>query len=143
MTEERLHELMVTVVDGVASPAEREELMSYLVRRPDLRVEFEAQQALKASTDGWMRRLEADLAAAAERGAGRRHWRGLGLGLLILGVAVLSVGAGMELAADADVPLSIKVGLALLAIGFAALLLPLVRARFLSGRRDPYDDIIL
>ena len=40
LSEERLAELMVKVVDEVASPAEREELMSYLVSHPEERAEL-------------------------------------------------------------------------------------------------------
>ena len=63
LSEDRLAELMVKVVDEVASPAEREELMSYLVAHPEDRAELDAQRALRAVTRGWGARLEADLRA--------------------------------------------------------------------------------
>ena len=63
LSEERLAELMVKVVDEVASPAEREELMSYLVSHPEERAELDAQRAIRAVTRGWGARLEADLRA--------------------------------------------------------------------------------
>ena len=74
MTEERLAELMVTVVDGVASPADREELMAFIADKPDLRRELDAHQALKAVTDGWVDRLELDLVEDRMREDGTNVW---------------------------------------------------------------------
>ena len=64
MNEERLAELLVKTTDGVASPAEREELMRHAVDHPEIQRELEAHLALKAVTDGWVARLAADLAVA-------------------------------------------------------------------------------
>ena len=61
MTEEQLAELMVKAVDGIATPAEKEELMSHIADKPDLYREYESQASLKAVTDGWVQRLELDV----------------------------------------------------------------------------------
>ncbi len=67
MNTERLEILMVRVVDGLASPAERAELDSALEARPELRRELETHMAIKMTTDQWVRRLDLDLAEDALR----------------------------------------------------------------------------
>ena len=67
MKEERFEELMVRVVDGVATAAERDELMNHAVSQPELQKELEAHMALKAVTDGWVDRLEVDLVEDRQR----------------------------------------------------------------------------
>ena len=89
MTEQRMEELMVKVTDHAASPSEREELMTYLVDHPELRKELEAHQALQAVTDGWVQRLDADLAEDRfARKAAPRIVQRMGLVLLLLGFLV-------------------------------------------------------
>ena len=46
MKEERLEELLVKTTDGVASPAEKEELMRHVVQNPELQRELDAHLAL-------------------------------------------------------------------------------------------------
>lgn len=143
MHTERLEELMVKVVDGVASPAEREELMTHVIDKPALRAELEGQQALKASTDGWMRRLEADLAADRDRTApARRGIRGLGVGLLLVGLAILTAWAPIEMLFADDVPPWVKAGTVLTGAGTVLLLCHVIYTRFLGGDTDPYDEVI-
>ncbi len=143
MKAERFEELMVKVVDGVASPAEREELMSHVIEHPELRAELEAQQALKAVTDGWMSRLQADLAADHDRTSpARRGVRGVGVSLLLVGLAILTAWAPVELLLDETVPLWVKAGTGLCSAGALLLLFHVVQTRFLSGDKDPYDEVI-
>ena len=61
LTEVEMEALMVAVVDGVASPTQRERLSTYLRDHPELARELEDHMALKALTDGWVSRLEVDL----------------------------------------------------------------------------------
>ena len=143
MNTERLEELMVKVVDGVASPAEKEELMSHVVDEPELRAELEAQQALKAVTDGWMSRLQADLAADRDRTSpARRGARGLGVSLLLAGLAILTAWAPIEMLLDDAVPLWVKAGTGLCSAGALLLLFHVVQTRFFGGDKDPYDEVI-
>lgn len=143
LSEDRLAELMVKVVDGVATPAEREELMAHAVDDPALRAELESQQAIKAVTDGWMARLEGDLAADRDRSSpARRAERGLGVGLLVFGVVLLWGWGGVQIVLDATAPLPVRLGIGSLAGGVLLLLLHVVRTRFFAGPRDPYDEVI-
>jgi ferric-dicitrate binding protein FerR (iron transport regulator) len=142
-TDERLAELMVKVVDRVATPAEREELMARVVADPVLRAELEDQQAFKAVTDGWMSRLEADLAVDRDRtNPGRRLERGLGVGLILLGLAVLWGWGWAEVLMDPSAPLPLRFGIGALAAGCLMVLFHVVRVRWFSGDRDPYSEVI-
>lgn len=143
LDEQRLAELMVKVVDKVATPAEREELMRFVVDDPDLRRELESQQAFKAVTDGWMDRLEADLAADRDRNdVVRSAERGLGVGLVLLGLAVLWAWGIVELFLDPAAPLPLKLGMGALGAGSLLLLIHVVRVRWFSGDTDPYSKVI-
>jgi ferric-dicitrate binding protein FerR (iron transport regulator) len=143
MNTERLEELMVKTVDGVATPAEKEELMSHVVDNPELRAELEAQQALKAVTDGWMSRLQADLAADRDRTSPtRRGVRGIGVTLLLVGLAILTAWAPVEMLLDESVPLWVKVGTGLASAGGLLLLFHVIQTRLFGGDNDPYDEVI-
>ena len=50
MNTQRYEELLVKVADAVASPAEREELASWIADKPELQVELDQHQALRAVT---------------------------------------------------------------------------------------------
>ena len=143
LSEERLAELMVKVVDSVATPAEREELMQHVVDDPELQAEYESQMALKAVTDGWMSRLEADLAADRDRNNPVRNVeRGLGVALFVFGIAVLWGWGVVESLMDPTAPLPVKIGLGAFGAGSLLLLTHVVRVRFFSGARDPYSEVI-
>ncbi len=143
LDEQRLAELMVKVVDKVATPAEREELMRFVVDDPDLRRELESQQAFKAVTDGWMDRLEADLAADRDRAdVVRSAERCLGVGLVLLGLALLWAWGIVELLLDPSAPLPVKLGMGALGAGSLLLLVHVVRVRWFSGDADPYSKVI-
>ena len=135
MTDERLAALMVKRVDGVATPAECEELMAHLVDHPELHAELEDQLTLKALTDGWLPRLEGDLASHEPALAAT-----LGAALLLGGLALL-LGFGVaEVRLDPPAPAAVKGGLTLVSAGSLLLLFHLVRARILA--RDPYDEVV-
>lgn len=143
MTEERYEELMVKAVDGVASASERDELMRHLVAHPDRRRELDAQRALKALTDGWVARLEHDL--AIDRHEASPGWRGgrlVGLTLLAAGGAALAGGVAWEIARDPEVPAWLLVGLGLGAAGLGTLLVSVIRWRWSTVSADPYTQVI-
>jgi anti-sigma factor RsiW len=143
MTEERLAELMVTVVDGVASPAEREELMAYIADKPDLGKQLESHQALKALTDGWVERLQLDL--AIDR-AGQEPTTSLalqgGAGLFVLSTVGLTAWGLMAGVLDAEAPLAVRLGLA--GLGLSMVLLFVGGLRWWSATRsvDRYQEVI-
>jgi len=143
MSPERYEHLMVRVTDGVAGPDEREELMAHLAEHPALQQEFEAHRALKAVTDGWMARLEADLLEDRNRtSASGRFERGLASSLIVAGLAILVVYGPIEMMFREDVPLAIKAGLGALGGGSLLLLWHLGRLRFAQRNTDPYKEIV-
>ena len=142
MPDERYEELMVKAVDGTADPAEREELMSWLVAHPELRSELEAQRALKALTDGWVARLEHDLAQDAHHASrGYRLERALGWMLLLAATGVVGVGTLWEIWADPEAPRWLQIGLSLGAGGTFVLLASAIRWRWNTVRDDPYTEV--
>jgi hypothetical protein len=143
MNQERYETLMVRVVDDVATPAEREELMAWVVGKPELRKELESQQAVKAVTDGWVERLMVDIAEdGVSQGAGHKLGVGLGLGVLLASVLLLTGWGLGQLFIDPEVPLVVQLGVAGSTLGFLVLLAVVIRGRLITRKTDKYEDVI-
>jgi hypothetical protein len=143
MTEERTEVLMVRVVDGIATAAEREELMAYITDKPDLKQELEMHEALKAVTDGWVQRLELDLAEDRHNGQGlTRLWEMVGWTLLLVGTTILGGFGLAELLTAPDVPFWIKAGYTSLSAGFVVLFAAVIRWRLTVGKHDKYTEVV-
>jgi anti-sigma factor RsiW len=143
MTEQHYEALMVRVVDDTATPAEREALMAYLAQHPDKRTELDAQKALRALTDGWVERLEHDLAHDAHQAgplARAESW--LGWALLLAATGIFLGGAGVEIWADPEAPLWVQLSLSLGAGGCLVLLMSAIRWRMATVNSDPYKEVI-
>lgn len=141
MTEDRLAELMVKVVDHVATPAEREELMAHVTQHTELARELEQHQALKAVSDGWVARLEHDLLMDAHQSRSSvRIERTLGLTLLLVGLCSLGGFGLVELLFEPDAPLWVKIGVTASVAGVLTLLGSLIRQRLTTS--DPYSEVI-
>ncbi len=143
MSADRLAELMVKVTDGVATPAEKEELMRHLRDHPDLMRELEAHAAVKAVTDGWVERLQLDLAEDRHRKSTlTRLEGGLGATLFVLGISLLSGWGVFALMMEPDAPWWAKAGTALLVAGTLLLLASAVRWRMSTVGSDKYTEVI-
>jgi len=135
--------LMVKVTDATASPAEREELMTWLADKPELRLELEQHQALKAVTDGWVARLEADLFEDRHREASSTRWlNAVGVGLVLIGLALMMGFVLVEALTDPMAPMAIKLGLGGMAAGSTILLGAVVRWRLQARKKDRYSEVI-
>ncbi len=143
MKQERYETLTVMVVDGTASPAEREELMAWVVDKPELRRELESHQAVKAVTDGWVDRLMVDLAEDKVQQSGA-HKLGVGLGLGVLLTSLLALlGWGLgQLFLDPEVPIIVQLSVAGATLGFLVLLGVVIRGRLNTHKSDKYKDVI-
>jgi hypothetical protein len=143
MNPERFEMLMVKAVDDVASPAERDELMSHLKDKPELRAEYEAHLSLLATTQHLVSRLGHDLAVDAnEADSGTRLVEGLGVFALVGGIVLLMLFGGFEFLRDPAIPLWPKVGAGLCGAGSLALLFSVIRGRLKIRPHDPYKEVI-
>lgn len=143
MTEERLEMLMVKATDNVATSTEREELMAYIADKPALQKELSMHEGLKAVTDGWVHRLEVDLANDRyHRESLTVWWTNLGLTLFLGGTAVLLGGGMAEVLAEPDVPMWLKVGYSGMGAGFLVLLAAVIRWRVTTAKHDKYTEVV-
>ena len=135
--------LMVKVTDHTATPTEREELMTWLSDKPELRLELEKHQALKAVTDGWMSRLEADLFEDSHRKAtSTRLFNTLGVCLIVGGVLTMLGFTFFHTLTDPNAPLAIQIGLTGFGAGATILLFAVIRWRLQSNKTDRYSEVI-
>ena len=143
MNRERFEELMVKVVDGLASPSEEQELMAHVATDPALSRELDAHRALKATTDGWVSRLRLDLAEDGwQAGPGKVIERRFGASLVVMGLGVLTGWGLVEAMLDASAPLAVRVGLGLLGAGSVVLLLSVLWWRIVTAKHDRYNEVI-
>ncbi len=135
--------LMVKVTDNAASPAEREERMTWLADKPEHRVELEKHQALKAVTDGWMARLEADLFEDKHQAQTTTRWlNNLGVALVVLSIATMMGFAFFQTMTDPNAPLAIQLGIGGLSMGSLVLLIAVIRWRLQARKSDRYTEVI-
>lgn len=140
MNNDRFEALMVKVTDDTASPAEREELMSWLKENPEQQQELDAHMALNALTRGWVDRLEHDLQLDAHLSTpGGKVERRLGWMLLLAALGVLAGGTLYEIWLDPEAPRWIQISFSLGAAGSLVLLYSAFRWR--SADADPYSEI--
>ena len=133
MTDDRYEVLVVRVVDGVASPAERQELMAWVADKPALQAELQEHLGLNAVTADWLARVQLDAVQDAyDARAAPRLVTGLGLGLLALGYA----------ARDPEVPLWVLGGTAASLLGVALLLGAAIVRRLRTAPHDRYTEVI-
>lgn len=139
----RIEALMVRAADGLATPAEHEELMAHLIHHPELRAELEAHRAVAELTEGWADRLALDLALDTHRQAGLSVWeKGVGLVLFLGGLALILGWALPPLLTDETVPAPIRLGLAAVFGGLFVLFAGAVRWRLKTRKSDRYSEVI-
>ena len=143
MTEERLAELMVRAADGLLPAAEQQELDRYLRDHPQLRADLEAHVQIKAVTDGWIARLDADLAEDRHQAQAMTRWEGrVGVGLLVVGLGVLMGFGLIEALMDPEAPLWLRGGLGFTVSGTLVLLFSVLRWRLATYQQAAYKEII-
>jgi hypothetical protein len=143
MNPERFEVLMVKVVDDVATPAEREELMAHLKDNPVLRAEYEAHLGISATTQHLIKRLEHDVIQDQhQQSPVTRFEEIVGVAAVLVGLAMMMVFGGLEFFRDPQVPTLLKVGAGLGAVGTGVLLFSVIRARLKVRAHDPYKEVI-
>ena len=143
MDRSRYEELMVKVVDATASAIEREELMSHVANNPELSRELEQHQALSAISQGWVKRLDADLTEdRLQSNAVVRLVGMLAAALVVVGVTVLTFGGFIAPLYDSDAPLWLRLGLFTMGAGTALGVVWAIYYAITSRKNDPYKAVI-
>jgi hypothetical protein len=144
--EERIRQLMMSMLDGELDSGEQEELRRLFAADPALEKEWDGLVRLKEVTDTMRFRKPSD-------GIWEVYWtsvysrleRGIGWILLSLGAIVLiSYGAwkGVQgLVADAGVPLFLKGAILATVVGLVVLLVSVLREKLFMKRRERYKDV--
>jgi len=143
MDDERLAELMVKVVDGLATDAEQRELEAYVEVHPELADELAAHEALRGVTEAWVGRLEVDAIEDAWTQASTTRLAGaVGL-VLVVGGSGLFVGFGAwELWLDPTAPWWVKAGSTMVFVGLSLMLLSVVRWKWKTSGSDRYSEVV-
>lgn len=145
--EERARHLMMGALDGELATADRDELSRLLADDPVLASEWRQLQRVKEVTDTMsLQTPPQEVWDTYWTGVYRRLERGVAWVLVSLGaIVVLSWGlweAVQDILNDADLPTVVKGGLLAVIVGGIALLVSVIREKWLVGRKDPYKDVI-
>ncbi|NOY26683.1 MAG: hypothetical protein GXP62_12485 [Oligoflexia bacterium] len=143
MSDPRIEELMVKVVDGLATPAEEQELMTHVAEHPEQAVELDAHRGLKALTDGWVERLHLDQVEdqfTSAPVARAELW--VGTTLTVLGLSILFGWGLVAVVVDPTAPVAVRAGLGALGAGAFVLLFSVLRWHLATRKHDRYTKVI-
>lgn len=148
MDRDRLHALMMAVLDGECTEAERRQLEEVVAARPDVAGEWARLRRVKEVTmtmgvrqppeEVWDRYRESTL-QRIERGVA---WLLIAAGGAVLAGWAIWVGLSHWLA-DTGVPVIVRVAGVALAAGLVLLLVSAARERWFLSRRDPYSREVI
>lgn len=147
MTEARWQELLMKVVDGVASESERQEFDGLLEANTALRDEYTAMLRIKETTDQ-MQYVEMPDSFWDDywNGIHNRLERGLGWTLLIVGAALIAGFVIFEFFRsfflDGSVSLVLRLGALIAILGTLVLLISVLREKLFARKRERYKEII-
>ncbi|MCA9546878.1 MAG: hypothetical protein KC613_20875 [Myxococcales bacterium] len=141
MSDLERHEYLWTkAVDGLLTPAEAAEWQAWLAAHPEDAADFQADQAVKATTDAMAARIRASAVVAPPRlTGGQRHVTTAGLMALGLGAAGLLGFTAWTVLTDVALPLWVRAAAAL--AGGGAFMLFGVALRQRLAAPDPYREI--
>ncbi len=144
--EERIRQLMMSLLDGELNASEREELERLMAADPALEKEWGALVRLKEVTGTMSFRKPPDqIWEVYWTSVYSRLERGIGWILLSLGAMVLiSYGAWkgvQELVADAGMPWFLKGAILATVVGLVVLLVSVLREKLFRRGRERYKDV--
>jgi hypothetical protein len=144
MKDEEIQELMMKVVDGVASPREADALAEAIRGNEKWETDLRAFRKIKEVTDGMrFKQLPDSYWAGYWENIYRRLERGLGWILLSVGaILLLSLGAYQTLAglyADPGISLAVKAGISAAVLGAIVLLVSVLRERLFARKHERYE----
>ena len=144
---DRAHALMMAVLDGECTDAERRELDTILAVRPDLAADWVRLRRVKEVT------MTMDLARPPEevwdgyrRSVLHRTERAVAWVLIAVGGGVLaatSLWLWVESWLASDLPVFVKLAIGTVMVGVALLIVSVLRERLFLSRRDPYSKEVL
>ena len=147
MTEARWQELLMKVVDGVASESERQEFDGLLEADAALRDEYTAMLRIKETTDQ-MQYVEMPDSFWDDywHGIHNRLERGLGWTLLIVGAALIAGFIIFEFFRsfflDGSISIILRLGVLVAILGTLVLLISVLREKLFARKRERYKEIV-
>jgi hypothetical protein len=144
MNDEQIHELMMKVVDGLATPEEKETLDATVGGNEKWETELRAYMKIKEVTDSMQFKELPDSYWSGYWGnIYRKTERGLGWIFMSVGAIILLV-FGLytifsEFFADPSVSLVVKVAVAIGGVGVVILLVSILRERCFARKHERYE----
>ena len=140
---DRAHELMMAVLDGEGTAADQQELDAALGREPQLQVEWDRLRRVKEVTMTFgIAQPPEEVWDRFQRSVGHRTERNIAWFLIAAGMAILGAAAlwaWIEKWIATELPWLIKAASGALLLGFALLIVSILRERWYLHRRDPYS----
>lgn len=148
MEHDRVHALMMAVLDDECTEVERVQLQEIVAAHPDVAVEWNRLRRVKEVTMTMgVRQPPEEIWDTYRESTLQRVERGIAWTLVAAGGAVLAGWACWQWLthwiADANVPLVVRVAGVALAAGLFLLLVSAVRERWFLHRRDPYSKEVI
>jgi anti-sigma factor RsiW len=144
---DRAHHLMMAVLDGEATAADRAEMEALVGRRPDLQAEWIRLQRVKEVTMTLgVAKPPDEFWDQYRRSVMHRTERGVAWALIAVGAAILAASAAwrwIEAWFATDVPVVIQVASGAIFVGGALLIVSVLRERWVLSRRDPYSKEVI
>lgn len=145
---DRAHALMMAVLDGEATPADREALDALLARDGELAAEWARLRRVKEVTETMTPRQPAEEVWDRFRmSVMHRAERGIAWILIAAGASVLGVWWAWQaleaFVGDTTVPWYLKAAVLAIVAGGAILLVSVIRERWFLHRRDPYSREVI
>ncbi len=147
MSEARWQELLMKVVDEVATDAERQEFDALLQADTTLRDEYKAMLHIKEVTDK-MQYVEMPDSFWDDywQGIHNRLERGLGWTLLVVGAALIVGFVIFEFFRsfflDGTVSIILRLGVLIAILGTLVLLISVLREKLFARKRERYKEIV-
>lgn len=139
MSDRAEHDLLMRYLDGELTLEERRQFEGAIERSTELRRELELFHALKADLSGLSFSVAEDTGMWGE--VNRRVTRPIGWFLLLVGVA-LWLGYGSYVFVATPGQLLPKLAFGAVVIGFALLLISVLREQYRAWIKDPYRNVM-
>ncbi len=142
----RFQELLMKKIDDEISRAEVKEFEEIVAKYPECRAEWKEQQKIKEAAQMLKYTNPPDeIWDSYWLGIYNRLERKIGWILLSVGSIVLIayglINAALGLIADTAIPVWLKAAIFISAIGFAILLVSVIREKIFTYKSDPYKEI--